>query len=1054
MLLASSVMALAMRPYCLFPDIHGDQMVFVAEDDLWMLDLGNGALKRLVSNLGVISRPSFSPDGKWIAFLSLRGGASVTEAFATPAGGGEVRQVTFLGSSSTSIAGWTADNRLVVSTDFEHPFNGGKELYSVGLGGDYPRPLNLGPATNVIFSGERVFLGRYTNEVIWWKRYRGGTRGKVWSSSDGGKTFSPFLEMETGITSPMWAGGRLYFITDSEGCGNIYSVDSAGKDLRKHTSLNGFYARNAMTDGSRIVFHSAGEIYLLELSTGKVTRVEVDIPASSLRKQSRFVDNHSFTTEFAVNGSGELVSFVIRGRLFAMGSWEGPVFPVSFDEPGRVRLASFLPESDSVVAVTDAGGDEKVFTHSLRDGRRNVVDHDYGVIVGLYPDPKGKRAIVANNRFELLLVDLEKGNVSMLDKSDSGIVEGVSWHPSGKFAAYTYPTMVNRNVIVIADVESGVKKRVTSEGSFDFSPAFDPKGRYLYYLSQRSLDPVYDKIVFDLGYPVAAKPYAVALRRGVRSPFSPQPAILSGKAEESMEVEMEGIEERAEPFPVPAGDYTKILCSEGRVMFLRFPVEGSMKYWTISRTGRDNGALEGYNLEERKPFTAVSGISDAVLSLDGKQLMVAAEDRFRILDSTKTDEKMTQEQECSKHTGYIDTGRIKCSVRPQDEWRQMFRESWRLMKENYWNASRVGKEWDAVYDRYLPVVERVGSRGELSDLIRELQGELGTSHSYVIGGDISQDRGFRVGRLGARLAFNGRGYEILEIYKGDPSNENEKSPLLSATVPIAAGDTITSLAGVRLSESVTPQKALLNLHDEEVLASVESAGVERVTSLTVLGDDRTLLYRNWVEKNRKMVHELSGGRLGYIHIPDMGPSGFNEFHRYLPEETARDGLVVDARYNAGGHISELILEKLNRNIIGFDRPRKGRTETYPRYSVNGPMVAVTNEMAGSDGDIFSHSFKLYNMGPLIGTRTWGGVVGISPIIELVDGTVITQPQFAFWFKDVGWGVENYGTDPTIEVDIAPQDFARGHDPQLLTAVKECLSLISSNGRKLEQPGMP
>ncbi len=1043
-----------MYPYCLYPAISGNQIAFVSEDDLWTYSLEDRTVMRLVSNIGVISRPSFSRDGKWLAFRSLRrGGPPVTEVFVIPSDGGLLKQLTYLGSANTDIAGWTPDGRIVISTDVETPFRAETELYTVGLEGGYLEPMNLGPASSILYADHTLFLGRNTHELMNWKRYRGGTRGKIWVSGDG-KTFSKFLELETGVTSPMIAEGRFYFISDHEGTGNIYSVDFHGGDMKRHTDFNDYYVRNASSDGKKIVFHSGGDLYILDIATSKVSKLELELPNSGLKRNERFVENGKFMTEFAIDREGDMVAFVIRGRLFAMGNWEGPVFPVEFGGPGRARLCSFLGDGDRMIGVTDFGGSDSIFVHTLRNGNSELVKHDFGLIEALTPEPGGKRALAANNRFELFLIDLEKRSVTQIDRSEAGIISDLTWHPDGRHAAYTFPTMSRRSVVVIADTESGNKRNVTTEGSIDTSPVFDPKGKYLYYLSQRTLDPVYDKFVFDLGYPAAAKPYAVRLRRDLPSLFRPVPKMLREKESEEKGVEMDGMEERSEPFPVQAGDYTKILAAEDRVLFLKFPVEGSMKYWSLSKTTRENGELDGYNLDERKTYTAVSGISDAQLSGNAKRILVTGDARFRIIDSTKADEKLAPGEEPSKATGYIDTERIKCLIEPEKEWKQMFREAWVLMKENYWNPNRVGKEWDAVFTRYGKLLDRLGSRRELSDLISEVQGELGTSHAYEIGADVSQDNSYRVGRLGAKLKFNGTGYEILKIYRGDPSNEDEKSPLLACSVPLAVGDVITSIAGRRLSETMTPERALLNILHEDVLLVVRTRDGEKVASVMTLADDGSLRYRSWVEEKRKFVHERTEGRVGYIHVPDMGPSGFNEFHRMLAEESSKEGLIVDVRHNGGGHVSELLLEKLVRRIIGFDRPRKGRLERYPQYSVNGPIVAVTDENAGSDGDIFSHSFKLYRIGPLIGTRTWGGVVGIDPRHDLVDGTVITQPQFAFWFKDVGWGVENYGTDPTIQVEFPPHDHTLGNDPQLQRAIDECLSLIANNGRFLEEPKLP
>jgi tricorn protease len=367
-----------------------------------------------------------------------------------------------------------------------------------------------------------------------------------------------------------------------------------------------------------------------------------------------------------------------------------------------------------------------------------------------------------------------------------------------------------------------------------------------------------------------------------------------------------------------------------------------------------------------------------------------------------------------------------------------------------------GIDWAAIYKQYAPLVERVSSRSELSDLLWELQGELGTSHAYEMGGEYRHGPNYRQGFLGVDWAYDEERnrYRIARIVRGNPSERTASSPLAAPGINVRAGDAILAIDGQRVGPERGPQELLVNQADNEVQLTVESAesGETRVVVVKALSTETPARYREWVEHNRKLVHEASNNRVGYVHIPDMGAHGYAEFHRSYLAEYDYPALLIDVRWNGGGHVSGLLLEKLARRRIGYDFPRWGRPEPYPQESPRGPMVALTNEHAGSDGDIFSHSFKLMGLGPLIGMRTWGGVIGIHPRHRLVDNTVTTQPEFSFWFKDVGWNVENYGTDPDIEVDIAPQDFARGDDPQLSRAIAECLRLIEEHPTLEPDPG--
>ncbi|MEM3857330.1 MAG: PDZ domain-containing protein, partial [Thermoprotei archaeon] len=686
------------------------------------------------------------------------------------------------------------------------------------------------------------------------------------------------------------------------------------------------------------------------------------------------------------------------------------------------------------------------------------IEQDLGHVENLGVSPTKTAVIVSNNRFELLYVDLESGSAKVLDKSEYGIIEEFDWHPGGEWVAYTFPESQHATSIKMANVSTGVLTRVTSPAGSDFSPSFDPDGSYLYYLSRRYLDPVYDKIVFDLGFPKAAKPFLAALRKDVVSPFTPVPRPpptseadkekekergKEGSGSGSPRVEVDGLTERLEPFPVDEADYTKIVGVKGRALFLSFPVEGATRHWFISGSPRANGIIESYDIKENSKETFLAGVSDFKASADRSTLAVRVGDKLRVLSAAgKPDERAPPEP--GRRSGWVDLTRVKALVSPPAEWGQMLRETWRMMRENYWREDLRGVDWPSIYTRYSKLLPKLSTRSELSDLIREMQGELGTSHAYEMGGDYGSDEGYPVGSLGADFEFNGEGYTITKIHVGDAANEGEKSPLVTAGVDIKAGDVLLAINGEPLSRTSSPQTLLVNRAGEPVLLKVKRGSEVREFTVTTLRDERKLLYREWVESNRRYVHQKTGGKIGYVHIPDMGPWGYAEFHRLYPHEADKQGLIVDVRYNGGGHVSMLILEKIARKVIGYEKPRRGKLVPYPQDAVRGPVVAVTNEQAGSDGDIFSHAFKLMGLGPLIGTRTWGGVVGINPRTSLVDGTYVTQPQYAFWFKDVGWGVENYGTDPTIEVENAPQDYAAGTDPQLDRAIEESLKLLAQS----------
>lgn len=1044
-----------MQGYYLYPDIHGESVVFVSDDDLWITSLNGSEPKRLTSNFGIISNPRFSPNGEMIAFRGQKGNEeNFADVYLVPSKGGEVKRLTYFASPTTNVAGWLSNDSVAVSSDYNLPFQSWTELFKVDVKGGAPVQLPYGPATAIALGEDRTVIARNSRDLVHWKRYKGGTRGKFWIDEGNTGKFKKFLELDSNLTSPMWIGDRLFFVSDHEGIGNIYSVDQKGEGMQKHSAMTEYYVRNASSDGKKIVFHSGSRLYVLNPATNESSELIVDLPTPRVQRQKRFVDSEKFLEEFTLHPTGEIVSFVIRGKSFVMGNWNGPVRQLDPNEVGRLKLAKFLHTGERVALVSDSSGEERMEIRSVSDSTKKTIEQDFGLIEFMQPSPKGNEVVITNNRFEMYVVNGETGDYQLIDRSEYGVIPEATWSSDGKWLAYTFPENMHSTSIRIVNIVDHKPIRITSPGAKDFSPSFDPDGKYLYYLSQRALDPVYDKIVFDLGYPLVTKPYLVTLRKDIVSPFkqSPKMKIEESKNEKSEEffIDVENIAQRVETFPVDAANYEKIVGIKGKALFLSFPVEGSMKYYLFSKAPRANGVLNYYDFVESKKDTMVSGISDFEVSSDEKMISLLVGNKLRIVKVSDKIEDM-EPKEPSRESGWIDFNRVKCLIEPLTEWKQMFREVWRAMRENYWNEKKIEGTWNKIYERYVPLLDRVSTRYELSDLIREMQGEVGTSHAYEIGGDLTQVNEYEVGKLGAKFKFSEDGYEITKIYSADPSNEGEKSPLLSPGIDVAVGDKIVAVNGLSLNENVSPEEALLNHAGEFVILKVKRGNEEKEITVETLQNDKNLIYRSWVEKNREYVHNKTDGKVGYLHIPDMGPRGYSEFHRLFPFEVDKDGLIVDVRYNGGGHVSELLLEKLARKRIGYDKPRRGVIKSYPEESVNGPMVAITNENAGSDGDIFSHAFKLYGLGPLLGTRTWGGVVGIEIRKPLVDGTIITQPEFAFWFKDVGWNVENYGTDPTIEVENLPQDYPAEMDKQLDTAIEEALRLLKEKGRVLEEP---
>ena len=572
---------------------------------------------------------------------------------------------------------------------------------------------------------------------------------------------------------------------------------------------------------------------------------------------------------------------------------------------------------------------------------------------------------------------------------------------------------------------------------------------------------MYDAVQFDLSFPRAARPYLIALQAGGPPPFEPAPRGMkdkpgddeakqtTGAATAMPAVETDGLARRVAAFPVAEGRFGQIAgVAGGKVVWTALPIAGAHGRGGHKETP---GRMEVFDFASAEVKTLVAQADGFTLAADRHTLLVRCGKTLRVVDATKApdDKPEPADAKPSRKSGIVDLARVRLAVEPTQEWAQMLREVWRLQRDHFWVEDMSGIDWPAMLRRYEPLLPRVATRGEFSDLVWELQGELGTSHAYEMGGDHRKPPAVPLGHLAAELRPVADGWEIAATVQGDPWDASADSPLNAVGVMAQPGERIVAVGGQPVPPLQPPQSLLVHQAGAKLaLTLATAAGARREVLVTALADETPARYRAWVERNRDWVHQASGGRVGYFHLPDMMSAGFAEFHRYFATECDRDALVVDVRYNRGGHVSQLLLEKVARKRIAWNTMRWGQPESYPAEAPAGPVVALTNEHAGSDGDIFSHGFKLMGIGALVGKRTWGGVIGIWPRHALVDGTEVTQPEYSFWFKDVGWGVENHGTDPQIEVDNAPQDDAYNapeRDRQLATALAEALRAIDRVG---------
>ncbi|MCY1675101.1 PDZ domain-containing protein [Pseudarthrobacter sp. SL88] len=1163
--------------YFRFPHLHGDLVTFVAEDDVWIAPLDGGRAWR-VSSLQLPARnPRFTPDGKKLVWTVVQGTAP--EVVAADVDGGGYRQLTYFGHSTTRVKGFTAGGAVVVTSAFRQAESRHTHAYSVPLEGGWAEELPFGPVESVAFGPEVgderpvVVASVLSREPAWWKRYRGGTAGKLWIDTDGNGEFERLLpDLEGNFADPLWVDGRVAFLSDHEGYGNLYSVLPNGKDLRRHTDHEDFYVRHAATDGSRVIFESAGELWVLKDLGSEAVRLDITLGSASQSRRPALLktSKHLGTAVPDATGSASAVEAHgtihwlrhkdgpsriieatpgVRGRLPrplgdgriayiadhggiealhirdivaaidhpAMPAGAEPATPSAGDTPeaanpveadtgsgsGRadaVALPQPVPAAGAAVLAGSAQSSPVVPANSRTGGsdeQQPEVAAEEGTgepaapasapaatqiavptpsrVSALEASPDGRWLALGTSFGDVYLADAASGELTRVASIGEGTISDLAWSGDSAWLVWSEPvtSFGSRSRLRAASIAApGSDPVEVTDGRFcDRSPAFTPDGKYLAFLSNRSFDPVYDGHSFDLSFPSPIKPYLVALAAGTPSPFGPDVAPGAAGADAAwpdaadadaqdgppaVRVDSEGLAHRVIGVPVPQGNYTGLSATKGALLWLDAALSGVTGDGKASQEDKDTRpSLVRYDLGRRKQETLVESLDSYRLSGDRTKAVVIADKQVTVVPSdAKADEE-------SGKLVKVDLGRIRVMMDPVSVWGQAFDEAWRLQRDFFWAEDMAGQDWDSMRNRYRPLVDRLGSHDDLVDLLWELHGELGTSHAYVRPAAVTENGSRGQGRLGADLAHTASGWEITRILAGESSDPLATSPLNRPGVDAKAGDILLAIDGVPLAESVTPAMQLVGAAGRAVELTLlngaghgDTAGTQRRVAVVPVKDEERLRYQEWVASNRRTVREASGGAFGYLHIPDMMANGWAQLHRDLDTETALDGLIVDVRRNRGGHTSQLVAELIGRKVTGWSMPRGEKPRTYPHHAPRGPVIILADEFAGSDGDIITQVSKLRGIGPVIGTRTWGGVVGIDNRFALADGTGVTQPRYATWFGGgVGWSVENYGVDPDIEVTFPPHAYAAGRDPQLeygIGALKEMVQELPTDRPPLRE----
>jgi tricorn protease len=1075
--------------YLRYPHVHDELLVFVAEDDVWLAEVRDGRAWRLSADSAQVSHPRFSRDGTQVAWTSWRDGRP--EVYTLGLEGGDEVRLTYWGDSRTRVAGWTTAGEVLAVTAAGQPEARFSWAYAIATGGAPPRRLPFGPVSDLALERHNTALltGRLDDEPAYWKRYRGGSGGKLWVASAEDPLFTRVLAGISGqLASPMLIGDRLFFVSDYEGTGNIYSCALDGTGITRHTDHDGMYARNPSTDGHRIVYHVAGDIWMLDgPDAPEAHKLDISLGSPAAARAPRLVTAQDHLGSLDCDNKGQASVVEVRGTVHWLTHKEGPARALHVDPDARARLPRVLGETGRVAWITDAAGPDALEVRTVEGEPRSVLLAEglLGTVTSLAVSPDGATVAAAAHDGRLLLVDVDpnsSGQVTELAASDDGDITDLSWSPDSAWLAWSQPGPRPLSRIRLARVADHSVVEVTDGRFADTDPVFTADGLYLAFLSLRSFDPVYDAQSFDLSFPFGSRPYLVPLAADTPSPFGPVPGGRPVSQDPSdvdkndsserivVSVDADGLPDRVVGVPVPEGRYSGLRAVKDGLAWLREPVRG-----VLGESAADldddapRPALECYDLRKREVTELVEELDWFTVSGDGTHLIVRDRGELRVvpIDSSADDHS-------SGDAVTVDLSRARFRADPAALWRHAYAEAGRIVRRDFWAPDMSGVDWDGVLREYRPLLDRIRGANDFADLLWEVVAELGTSHAYVTkaGDDFyffpARGGPEAVGQLGADLSRDPAGRWIVDrVLPGESSDPRARSPLAAPGVAVRPGDEVVAVDGQPVDPVRGPWPLLAGTAGKPVELTVRGeSGPPRAVVIVPLRDERRLRYQDWVAGRRRLVRELSEGRVGYLHIPDMVGEGWAHFHRDLRTELRFDALVMDVRGNHGGHVSQLVVEKLARRVIAWETGPGIRPTTYPWEARRGPLVTVTDEFAASDGDIITAAISLLGLGPVVGARTWGGVIGIEgiPGHELVDGTHLTVPRYAFFFEELGWSVENYGVDPDVEVLISPDDWAVGRDPQLETAVRMAIEALEKQpattppdlpaGRSKARPPLP
>ncbi|MGD0224511.1 MAG: PDZ domain-containing protein [Terriglobia bacterium] len=1055
------------------PTLSKTQIAFAFGGDIWTVNRAGGDAQRLVTGTGLLSDPHFSPDGSMIAYTGDYDGN--LDVYVVPAAGGQPRRLTSHPGPDIAI-GWTPDGKSILFRSSRFSYSDPDQLFTVPAEGGFPTELPLSMAEDGVYSPDGTHIA-YSPFFQWepeWKHYRGGQTTPIWIADLSDSSIVKVPRDNSNDRNPLWIGDKVYFLSDRNGPITLFEYDPKSQQVKQLIDNQGFDIKHASAGPGAIVYEQFGAIFLYDLHSGKTKRVSIAVNGDMPQIRPHFEKVEKEIQNAQISPTGMRAVFEAHGEIFTVPAEKGDVRNLTNSPTVADRDPGWSADGKSIAYFSDESG-EYALHISPQNGLGPVTKIDLGNPPTFYYapiwSPDSKKITYSDKRLNLWYIDLEKKTPVHVD---TDLFDGANlntvWSPDSKWLAYTKQLDNRMHAVFVYSLETGKATRVTDGMSDAAFPDFDKNGKYLYFTASTDIGLVAAGDMSAINRPVTRSVYVVVLKKGVASPLAPESdeekadkkpdadaskesagdKATADKPKESadakdkdkdkekpkeppkVEIDFERINQRILAMPIPARNYFGLSAGkEGEIILVEGPP-------VIPFDGPPVLTVSKFTLKTRKTDKLLDGVSAFAVSFNGEKMLYKQGQTWFINPTEKPPEP---------GKGNLKTADMEVNVNPRAEWKQIYHEIWRIERDFFYDPHHHGLDLQQAEKTFAPYLDNISSRSDLTYLFREMLSNMSVGHMFVGGGTQPEIPKIKVGLLGADYKVDSGRYQFARVYDGENWNPKLRAPLTQPGVDVKEGEYLLAVNGREVHGTDEIYSFFLETADQQTVLKVgpkpDGSGSREVTVVPV-DNEEGLRNLAWIESNRRKVDELTGGKVAYVYVPDTAVQGYTNFNRYFFAQVGKDAAIIDERFNHGGFLADFIVDYLRRPILNKVMTREGKEQSEPAGAIYGPKVMIVNQFAGSGGDALPWYFRKLSIGPIVGERTWGGLIGIGGYPPLLDGGYVMAPRWAIYGLKGEWEVENHGIKPDIEVMMDPKLVREGHDPQLEKAVETVMDLLKQH----------